>query len=236
MRVDASALASFYASPLGLMVQRMLANRVAAAWPDVAARDVLGVGFAAPLLSALKDTRRLVLAAPAGQGALQWPPESPSASVLVDEGRLPFMDAIFDRAVLVHVLEEADNPHAMLRELWRVMAPEGRVIVIVANRLSVWAMTDATPFGHGRPFSRRQLGLLLGEAMFEPMASARAVYTPPWGFAPLLKMSDGLEAVGERLWPALGGIILMEAVKRLHVRPGAPASKVVRAPAKAMAR
>jgi SAM-dependent methyltransferase len=234
MRVDASALTAFYAMPLGGVVAEMLGRRLNALWPSVGGYDVLGLGHAAPLIEGwAPQARRIVLAAPSAQGALTWPADGLGLSVLCDERRLPLMDAVFDRAILIHALEESDDPRALLREVWRVMAPEGRIIVIAPNRLSLWAVSEATPFGHGRPFSRRQLARLLEDCLFEPTASARAVYAPPLSFAPLARIAGGLEAAGERLWPALGGLILMEAVKRLQARPSSVRGRVVRSEVRA---
>jgi SAM-dependent methyltransferase len=126
------------------------------------------------------------------------------------------MDAVFDRVLLVHAIEEAATPHAMLREIWRVMAPEGRLVVIAANRWSLWAQSDATPFGHGRPYSRTQLAALLSDSMFEPVVSARALYTPPSTLAALGSRRRCVRACGRIMWPAQGGVVLMEAVKRLY--------------------
>jgi hypothetical protein len=117
---------------------------------------------------------------------------------------------------MVHALEETSAAHAMLREIWRVMAPEGRLVVIAANRWSLWAQSDATPFGHGRPYSRTQLAALMGDSMFEPVVSARALYAPPSTWTPLVRAADAFERVGEIMWPAQGGLVLMEAVKRLY--------------------
>lgn len=233
MRLDAAAVAAFYSSPLGEAARSMLARRVAAAWPDVTGRDVLGFGYAGPLLTDLAgDPQRIVNVCPAAQGAIPWPEKGLGASVLTEEERLPLMDAVFDRVILIHALEETQSPHHLLREIWRVMAPEGRLIVIAANRLSPWALSDSTPFGHGRPYSRRQLAALFEAALFEPLAAARAVYTPPWNNRFFLKSAEALEAVGERLWPPFGGLVLMEAAKRLQARPGAPVRRAVRAAAK----
>jgi SAM-dependent methyltransferase len=237
MRVDASALAAFYASSLGEAARSMLSRRVNAIWESVAGLDALGFGFVAPLVQDWREhARRVALASPAGQGALCWPPGAAGLSVLCEERRMPFMDAVFDRVVLAHALEESDDPRGLLREVWRVMAPEGRIIVIAPNRLSLWAVSDATPFGNGRPYSRRQLAGLLTDCLFEPTASARAVYAPPIAFKPLAKAAGALEAAGERLWPAFGGLILMEAVKRLEARSPAPEARVIRAAAWAGAR
>ena len=58
-------------------------------------------------------------------------------------------------------LETAERVRPLLREMWRVLAPEGRLILVVPNRRGVWARLDKTPFGQGRPYSRRQLEALL---------------------------------------------------------------------------
>lgn len=217
MRVDVLALQRFYASPLGAVAARAAVRRLDALWPDCSGLDVLGLGYAAPYLENLRPGARRVLAAmPAEQGAEPWPSGGPGRTALTDEARLPFIDAVFDRVLMVHALEESNAVRPLLREVWRVMAPEGRLVVIAANRWSLWAQSDATPFGHGRPYSRRQLAALLGDAMFEPIASARAVYAPPSAWGPLVRAGDAFESVGEKVWPPLGGLVLMEAVKRLY--------------------
>jgi len=232
MRVDVLALQRFYASPLGEAAQRAAARRLAALWPHAQGLDVLGVGYPAPYLTALQDgARRVVATMPAEQGAEPWPAGAPPLTALSEETRLPFMDAIFDRVLIVHGLEEAVAPHALLREVWRVMAPEGRLVVIAANRWSLWAQSDATPFGYGRPFSRTQLATLLSDAMFEPVVSARALYAPPWSWSPAVRAADAFERVGELIWPAQGGLLLMEAVKRLYATTARSQGRVLLAKA-----
>ncbi len=230
MRVDVLALQRFYASPKGDAAQRMIARRLKALWPHTRGQDLLGVGFATPWLDLYRDeARRAVAAMPASQGAERWPHGARGLTVLSEETRLPFMDSVFDRVILAHGLEEAEVVHPMLREIWRVMAPEGRLVVIAANRWSLWAQAEGTPFGHGRPYSRRQLAGLLSDNLFEPIASARALYAPPVG--PLLKIADALEPVGEIAWRAFGGVVLMEAVKRLYAETARPGRKVLLAAA-----
>jgi SAM-dependent methyltransferase len=232
MRVDVLALQRFYASPLGEAVQRAAARRLAALWPHADTLDVLGVGYAAPYLDRFRaSARRVVAMMPAEQGAERWPADAAALTALGDEVRLPFMDAVFDRVLLVHALEESDATHTMLREVWRVMAPEGRLVVIAANRWSLWAQADATPFGRGRPYSRAQLAELLSDAMFEPVASARALYAPPSNWTPLVRAADAFERVGEVLWRAQGGLVLMEAVKRLYATTARSKGRVLLAKA-----
>jgi len=220
MRQDAASLSHFYATPLGRVVQRMALAKLRAAWEDVSGLDVLGFGYAGPFLDGLSGTpRRSIAAMPSEQGAEPWPQNGRCRSLLTDETRLPLRDALFDRVLLAHALEEAETPTRLLREIWRVTAPEGRVIVIVANRAGAWTLTEGQPFGHGRPYSRSQLAGLLRNNLFEPMATARAVYAPPWPWAPALALADGLEKIGAVAAPGFGGLLLMEAVKRLTAPP-----------------
>ena len=228
MRVDVLALQRFYASRRGELALTMAQRRLRALWPAADGLDMLGLGYAPPYLEPyMPKARRVIAAMPAAQGAERWPDEGGVLSVLTDEGRLPFMDSVFDRALLVHALEEADDPRALLREVWRVMAPEGRRVVIAANRAGLWARADGTPFGHGRPYSRGQLGALLSDALFEPTASARALYAPPLDWPIVFAMGEGLEATGRVLAPGAGGLVLMEAVKRLYAEAAGERRKVL---------
>jgi SAM-dependent methyltransferase len=209
----------------------MAARRLDALWPGVHGLDVLGIGYPMPYLGRFRtEARRAAGLAPAAQGAERWPSQGPGMIALADEARLPFVDCVFDRVLIAHALEEAENAQAMLREVWRVMAPEGRIVVIVANRLGLWARADATPFGHGRPYNRSQLGQLLFDSMFEPVATARALYLPPIGWTAKLAMP--FERAGETLWPAFGGLLMMEAVKRLYAETTRRRRKIVPARAR----
>ena len=235
MRVDVLALQRFYGSRLGETARRMTARRIAALWPMAEGLDLLGLGYAIPYLEPYRaSARRVVALMPAGQGVERWPGEGRTLAALGDEARLPFMDSVFDRVLLVHALEEAEAPRAVLREIWRVMAPEGPLLVVAANRAGVWARADATPFGHGRPFSRAQLSALMADCLFEPMASARALYLPPLDTPLAIGLAEGWERLGETAAPAFGGVVLMEAVKRLYVSAARAERRILmaRAPAK----
>lgn len=221
MRRDALELDRFYRSRRGMTAKAMIERRLAAIWPDVRDLDILGCGFATPYLDDMRPVaRRAVAFMPAGQGAII--PSMPSRVAMGDETHMPFPDAMFDRLLMIHMLEEADNLGALLREAWRVLAPEGRMVVVTAARAGVWAWLDSTPFGHGRPFSRGQLTRLLDDSMFQTTAWSRALYAPPFNWAAHRGVATAWEKTGETVWGGLGGVILVEAVKRtgaLHPRP-----------------
>jgi SAM-dependent methyltransferase len=235
MRFDIDRLQTFYASPMGRMAHEMMAKRVMALWPSASGLDVLGIGHAEALLEPYRGSaRRVVSAAPEEQGAERWPAEGRSLTVLTEEDRLPFPDALFDRIIVCHALEEAESPRRLLREIWRVAAPEARILIIVANRRGLWARAESTPFGHGRPYTRTQLNRLLEESMFAPQASARALYAPPIGWGIISSAGDAWERIGRFAWSGFGGVLMVEALKRLYIEPGKPARgrRVVKVPEK----
>lgn len=213
MRRDVLDLRAFYAAPLGRAARTMLTRKVVEAWGDVRDLDVLGLGYATPFLDAARlNARRVVAAMPAQQGVEVWPLGERNQACLVEEAALPLPNAMFDRVLAVHALEEADDPAALLAEIGRVMAPTGRLIVAVASRDGAWAGAETTPFGHGRPYSRSQLERLIRDAELEPAGWTRALYVPPFGA--MAGWSEGFEQVGARLWPRFAGLILMEAIKQ----------------------
>jgi SAM-dependent methyltransferase len=213
MRRDVLELRRFYASDLGRAARAMVGRKVLEAWGDARNLDVLALGYATPFVAPLQPAaRRVVAAMPAQQGVEIWPAGARNLATLAGEDALPFPNALFDRILCVHAIEESPDATALLREVWRVLAPSGRVIVAVAARNGLWANSEKTPFGHGRPYSRTQLAELLREAELEPSGWTRALYVPPVSW--LARSAEGFEQTGSRLWPGFAGLVLMEAVKQ----------------------
>lgn len=228
MRRSIEDLRTFYGEPAGALARRLLARRLDDAWGEAAGCDVLGIGYATPWLEAFVGARRIVAAMPGGQGAELWPSVGRNRTVLVEDRRLPFAAGSFDRILLVHALEEADDARALLQEAVRALSPAGRIILIAAARGGLWSRVESTPFGHGRPFTRRQLEQLVREAGLEPTAWSQTLYVPPW--RPLLPLADGLEQIGKRVMPGAAGVILLEATRQAYARVH-PGSAVATAPA-----
>jgi SAM-dependent methyltransferase len=238
MRVDIDRLQAFYASPLGKMAHDMILRRVSALWPAANGQDVLGFGHADAVLERFRPlSRRVISASPESQGAERWPEDGKAAAVLVEEERLPFQDNLFDRIIVFHGLEETESPQRLLREFWRIAAPEARILIIVAHRRGLWARSESTPFGYGRPYTKTQLNRLLEDAMFMPTASARALFAPPLGWGLITSAGEAWEKIGGFAWAGFGGVLMVEAVKRLYAEPGggvrARAKRVVKVKARA---
>lgn len=230
MYLDVVDLRAFYAERLGLVARQLISARLSKLWPSVAGDRVLGVGYATPYLANVaQEAERLLAFMPAAQGVVNWPPHGPNTAALVDDDSLPLPDACIDRVLAVHSLEMAASAHDHLREIWRVLAPGGRVIIVVPNRRGIWARVEATPFGVGRPYGRGQLTALLRDALFSPLGWTEALAVPPIRRRPWVRSGVAWEKVGSTVWPGFAGVIIVEATKQLY--QGIPARRMARAKA-----
>jgi SAM-dependent methyltransferase len=230
MHLDAADLKEFYACPLGRVVRRLLGARLRAKWGDLKSCRTFGLGYATPFLAPFRgEAEPLGALMPARLGAVLWPGKGQSLTVLVEDTELPRIDEGADRVLVVHMLEWSEKPLELLRELWRVLAPNGRILLVVPNRRGLWARVDTTPFGYGSPFSRRQLSRLLKEAMLSPETWDYALFMPPFNWRMLLRWPVFWERLGLLLWPAFSGVIMVEATKQVYAAiPATETSKVRR--------
>jgi SAM-dependent methyltransferase len=224
MYLDVVDLRAFYASRLGQVARRLIGRRLAKRWPSVAGESLIGVGYATPYLEGLAEgVERVVAFMPAAQGVVNWPPGGPNAAALVADDSLPLPDASVDRVLAIHSLEMTSDANEHLREIWRVLAPGGRLIIVVPNRRGIWARVETTPFGFGRPYGRGQLTALLRDALFSPLGWSEALAVPPFRRRPLVRSGSVWEKIGTTLWPAFAGVIIVEATKQLY--QGIPARR-----------
>ncbi len=219
---DVVDLRDFYETRLGQVTRHMIRRSVRSLWPDVRGQRVLGLGYATPYLRQMTgEAERVIALMPAAQGVVHWPPEGPGAVALADETELPLPDVSVDKVLLVHGLESSEYLRAMLREIWRVLTGEGRLLVVVPNRRGIWARIERTPFGAGHPYSRAQLSRLLRDNMFTPTRTDRALYVPPTRSRTLLRWAGAWERMGHGWFPTFSGVILVEAGKQLYAASAA---------------
>jgi SAM-dependent methyltransferase len=217
MWTDVVDLRDFYTTALGRTAQRAIRRRLREMWPDIHGQRLLGLGYATPFLRPfLGDAERVLAVMPAGQGVLAWPSEGPNAAMLAAENELPLPDVSMDRVLLVHALEHSEALRPLLREIWRVMAGNGRLIIVVPNRRGLWARFERTPFGLGQPFSGTQLSRLLRDNLFTPLNTRWALFTPPFASKLWLSSAGAWERIGERWLNRVAGVVMIEASKQLY--------------------
>ena len=143
-------------------------------------------------------------------------------TVQSDPRYLPFATNSIDLIVLPHILEFNANPHQILREVERVLVPEGSVVVTGFNPYSLWGLRRIMSGQTGRPpWQGRYLSVprlrdwftLLG---FETRSGAFGCYVPPVRQDKWLKRWGFMDAAGDRWWPVAGGVYVLQAIKRQH--------------------
>jgi SAM-dependent methyltransferase len=217
MRSDVVDLRDFYESRLGQAAQRLIRSRIRKVWPNLSGQRLLGLGYATPYLRPFgTDAERVLAFMPAAQGVLRWPREGPGRVALVEETELPLADNSVDRVLLVHEIEGSEYLRALLREVWRVLDGNGRVLIVAPNRRGLWARFERTPWGWGLPYSRGQLSRLLRDNMFTPTQQESAIFIPPFKSRALLRSAPAWERIGQRWFPTFAGVVLTEASKQLY--------------------
>jgi SAM-dependent methyltransferase len=159
-------------------------------------------------------------------------PFAAGAALHCDFDALPFPNQSLDLVVLPHALELSRDPHLTLREVERVLMPEGRVMILGFNPASMWGLRQRL----GRARSAVGLGgrgaLYLprdGEFLgywrlrdwlrllsFEVEGGRFGCFRPPYASARWLERSEWMEGVGERWWPVFGAVYFLVAVKRVR--------------------
>ncbi len=233
MHLDVIKLRAFYyRTKLGRIVQRALRKEIVRLWPDAKGQTVAGFGFAAPMLRPfLKNARRVTCFMPGPQGVMAWPEGKDNHSVLTGETMWPVATGFIDRLIVLHGLETSVNSDALLDEIWRVLGPGGRVLFIVPNRSGLWARSDATPFGYGRPYSLKQLESQLQKHRFLPERHIAALYAIPSHRPIGLKIAQMLEGFSLKVaMPFAAGVVMVEATKQVYAPTQSGLGAAVRRP------
>ncbi len=223
-------LKRFYASTLGAAVCRRIQHKIKRIWPDIFDDSrkektvIVGMGYALPYLTRMLNKMPLfpVALMASGNGAVHWPEKGKNQSLLSGETLLPFDDDSVERVILSHLLEYSNHPQHLLNEIFRILSPQGKILVIVPNRMSIWSRVESTPFGHGHPYSIVQLQELLRQSLFETKRVEMALLFPPTRSRFFLRIAEILYKISQRVcrFPIFtrmwGGAIIIEAQKQVY--------------------
>ena len=148
--------------------------------------------------------------------------ESGPANVLCDLHELPFASASVDLVVMPHVLEFNDDPHQILREVERILIPDGQLVITGFNPLSLWGLRRRLPNGrtafpgNGDYISVLRLKDWLQLLSFEVERGNFGCYAPPLKKERRIRHWHFMESAGDRWWSFAGGVYLLRAVKRVR--------------------
>tara|TARA_A100001011_G_C14254853_1_gene819577 strand:- start:916 stop:1671 length:756 start_codon:yes stop_codon:yes gene_type:complete len=232
MHLDVLTLNHFYyGTKLGELTQSRIQTCIQRLWGHSITGQLAGFGFPPPFLSPFKNKNTdIYCLMPGQQGVMKWPVER-NRSVLVEETSWPIATASIDRLIVAHGFETCDKPKELLQEIWRVMSASARVIFVVPNRTGLWARSDSTPFGYGRPYSIGQLKDQLTSNRFQVENYLTALYAPPSEKLYWLKTNNFFEALGKTFDSRVAaGAIILEASKQIYATSRPKLKEVVSVP------
>lgn len=218
MYCPVTRLMDFYSSEIGALVQEILQKEICNIWPDVRDYRVMGCGYAVPYLDefAKQNPERVIAMMPKAQGGRYWPHTKKNLSFFCEEENIPIESSSIDRVLLVHYMEGCSDLNSDIREIWRVLKANGRVIVIVPNRLGAWTHAEWSPFGTGRPFTTNQLNDLFCSNVFEHCSYKGALFVPPITKSKfLMRFAHLIERMGGAVLPFAAGVHIIELNKRV---------------------
>jgi SAM-dependent methyltransferase len=238
-------LSEFLRQPAGRYVLEWEQRQLDAVVADIFGYHAMQLGL--PELKALRENR-MPLRFCASDRLLD--PEQlnghEQVAVVTHFEELPFASQSIDLVVMPHVLEFADEPHQVLREVDRVLVPEGQIVITGFNPASLWGARQSLCRVGASPFLPRAGQFIrlprikdwLKLLSFEVNRGRFGCYAPWVRTEKWLARWEFLEKVGDRWWPVLGSLYMLTAIKRVRgmhlvgaIRKRKAERKVVLAPA-----
>ncbi len=152
------------------------------------------------------------------------PQRQATPRVICRYDELPFASQSIDLVALPHVLEFTDDPHEVLREVARVLMPEGRLVITGFNPLSLWGMrqgmrrlgTESFLPAQSQMIAFTRLKDWLKLLGFDIVRGRFGCYCPPNRTDKWLQRTAFMEKAGDRWWPIFGAVYMLQAVKRVR--------------------
>ena len=212
----------WFESPAGAYLLAWEQQQFDLAVPDIFGYHALQLGL--PALDALATNRmpHRWLATPQGAAVSR-------AALQADAAALPFPEASLDLVLLPHVLDSHADPHAVLREVARVLVPGGRVVISGFNPVSLWGLRQGREqlcrrFNIGTALLPQALDFIGSRRLrdwlrlldFEIETGGYGCYRPLLGSEKWLQRWRWMDRAGARWWPFFGAAYFLVAVKRVH--------------------
>ena len=207
-------LKAFYDSALGRYTCQRLRLKITALWHEISREKILGFGFTLPYLPLFSYGNECFAFMPSTIGAMKIKGSVPC--VMADCINLPAKNEYFDRVIIVHGLENCELPAKLLEEIWRVLKPAGKLLVIVPNQGTFWQKIK-NPFRTSRVFSRHRLINCLTYSKFTPKKFRRALFFIPTKFRNLNRLCG---IIGMIFWRPFSGVLIVEAEKLIFAASG----------------
>ncbi|MGL1833854.1 class I SAM-dependent methyltransferase [Rhodocyclaceae bacterium SMB388] len=207
----AQTFSDWLSTPQGQYLLQWEQSRFDAMVADIFGYNAVQIGLPAqPFLRSNRISYRLSTA------------EQGEAQLLCDPFALPLATTSVDLVLLPHVLEYSRHPHQVLREVERVLVPEGSVIIAGFNPFSLFGLRRAlarrgasVPW-QGHYFSAPRIRDWLTLLGFDTQSGGLGCYAPPMSSNKWIERWGFMDRVGSRWWPFCGGVYMLQGIKRVH--------------------
>jgi SAM-dependent methyltransferase len=209
-----SDIFGYHALQLGLpQLDALRENRMSCRGLVLDAASAASAPYTVPGAQSLDASAASSLHAPAGR-----------STVWCDHLDLPFEAQSVDLIVMPHTLEFTSDPHRLLREAERVLMPEGQLLIVGFNSLSLWGARQSAGKVTGHPFLPARQDLIAFPRLkdwikllgFELERGRFGCYRPPLATEQWLGRYAFMEAAGDRWWPIFGAVYMVSAIKRVR--------------------
>ncbi len=192
---------AFYGTPQGHAIQELLRANIGPTWTNALPERTATLGCGNILLNDPGISARMT-----GLGEKHF-------SCLVDSANKPLSDASIDSFISLH--PGIDDLAPLIREFWRVLRGEGRLLMIVPRQSSAWAKAPDSPFGSEKAYTMQQIRKVLIENNFYIENIGQALYAPPKLLRTNYPLARSIEIVAPWLIFFFGGVLVVEAQKRV---------------------
>lgn len=214
--MNAQELKNFYETSLGKFACRKLRAKILNFWPEASKEKILGFGFALPYLPLFSYGNSVIALSPQSIGAVKI--EDAVFTALADTTQLPSANEFFDRVLLIHGIEHAEIPEKLIEEAWRILKPNGKLLIIAPHEGGVW-LRNNSPFYRTKAYSRAKLIEFLFFNKFYVRRTSRALFFIPTNFKALNVI---MEFFGSIFLRPFCGVLIIEAEKRIFAPGGRP--------------
>ena len=195
------------------MAEHAITTALKKMWTPIHQERLVGIGYAIPWLDRFSpDAERTINIMPPKLGAVRWPAAQKNATVVAEEENIPLPDSSIDRVLVVHGFEKFQNPPVALQEVWRVLTPAGKLIIVTPNKNSLMTKIKNNPFAKNKSFAKNQIRVWLSEAMYQVESYSTILYCPLTNR--LTKYAQQCETFGRRWIKIGGGLVVIEAQKK----------------------
>jgi SAM-dependent methyltransferase len=213
---EAKVFDKFYKTERGNFLNQEICRSPVVNWNKKNTENchILMVGYpVSGLLEGIKKAKSFSAFLPKflGEKKVEW--NKNNVSVLGDEAHLSFLPGSYNAAFVFHGLEYMEDPQNFLEGLWKTLTPDGKLMIMVPNKMAGWKRSGIPGQNQVNAFAYREIRNLLEICGFSLVDSYGIFYGLPVGFFRKLFFSGLLKTLSGGSIVGFPGFLIFEAEK-----------------------